>query len=349
MKNLHLTLASLGIVFLVTGCGGGGSSSSSGGGNIPTAAIQITSANAQAVASGANSATQSTTNNGGSSASTVVGVVAQQSGHLPSVLSIATTEFNRMLNTNLPAATVVGVTNTYYYSCVTGSQVLASAPNTYTVSYSMAGSTFAAGDSFSVSFNSCADSSGYYTMNGSMTYAITSLSGTMGQVGASSGFRVTYSNLSVKDNTTNATYSLNGDMSIAASSTSVTGGASTTTGTSTTATISGSSLTMTDSVSGSFQLTNYSESYSYNSVTSVYTYSTNMTLAGTVMGGSVTVATTPPFSGTGANAPTSGSMKVSGANGSYVILTANPDGLNADLTIYDGSTTTNKSVLWSAL
>ena len=340
MKNLHLILAPLGIVLLIGGCGGGGGSSSSGGGGTtPAAPIQITSSNGKTVASGANAASQDTTNQGGNSSSQVVGAVTQRSGRLPSVLSIATTEFNRVLNAAPPAATVVGVTNTIYVSCTTNQQVTASAANTYTINYSMAGSTFAAGDSFTVSYNACVDSTAGTTTNGIITIAIISLTGTLGSPGASSGFNVTFSGLSVKDNTTSASYSMNGDMSITASNSSTT----------MTASMSGSSFTMTDSVNGSLQLTNYSESYSYDSATTGYTFSANMTLAGSVMGGSVTIATTTPFSGTGTGNPTAGSMKVSGSNGSYVILAANSDGLHADLTIYDGSTTSNTSVLWTAL
>jgi hypothetical protein len=93
----------------------------------------------------------------------------------------------------------------------------------------------------------------------------------------------------------------------------------------------------------------YNETYTLNSIYPYnYTYSLNMSLSLTSVG-IVEIATTTPFGGTGSGNPTTGSMKISGTKGTYVTMTANPDGLNVDLSVYDGTNTTNSQVLWTNL
>jgi hypothetical protein len=93
----------------------------------------------------------------------------------------------------------------------------------------------------------------------------------------------------------------------------------------------------------------YNETYTLNSIYPYnYTYSLNMSLSLTSVG-IVEIATTTPFGGTGSGNPTTGSMKISGTKGTYVTMTANPDGQHADLSIYDGTNTTNSQVLWTNL
>ena len=337
MKNFQLTFALLGAIFLAAGCGGG---SSSTGVNIPTAAIQITSSNAQTVASGANAASESSARQGSSAATTVVGVVTQQAGQIPSALNIATSGLGRVLTTPLPTATVIGATSTAYFSCSTGLQVSSSAADTFTFTYSVAGSTIAAGDSVSIYFNSCVDTVTGDTTNGGLGIAITSLSGTFGTAPSSAAFTATFSNLTVTN--AGASASLNGDMTIAATSS--------TTAPTLTATISGNSLTITDSVQGSIRLTSYNETYTYDNSSTAYTYSVNTNLAGTVMNGSVNIATTTTFSGTGTGNPTAGVMTITGTGGSYVMVTANSNGTDVTLNGSDGTTPFGPTVVaWSAL
>lgn len=179
-----------------------------------------------------------------------------------------------------------------------------------------------------------------------MTFAISSLSGAYGSA-TSAGLTATFANFSVS--ASGATETLNGDMTINAS----------VSGTTTTSTISGSSLRLDSSIDGSFLMTNYDETYVFDSATNAYSYSSNMTLAGSAMGGSVTVTTAPGSEFTGDldlnnGNPTAGSMTITGApattggNNTYVTLTANADG-SATLTVFDGTSTTNTPVSWTEL
>jgi len=327
-------IAFIATTFLLSGCGGGGGGSASTGVTLPTAAIQITSSNAQSVASSGNAAAQNSAGQGGSSATTVVGVVTQQSGQLPSALKLATSGLSQALSAPLLPTTVVGTTTTASYSCST--------TGTFTLTETIAGSTIAAGDSISIQYNSCFDATTGDTINGGLGIAITALSGTFGSVGASAGFTATFSNLTVSN--TGASASLNGDMSINASSTGTTGNATTT------ATISGNSLTLTDSVHGSIRMTSYNETYTYNNLSTTYTLSVNMNLAGTVMNGSVNIATNNIFIGTGTGNPTAGVMTITGANGSYVTMTANSTGTDVTLNGSNGTTPFGPTtVAWTAL
>jgi hypothetical protein len=281
------------------------------------------------------------------------------------VLEIVSTEFNRALNTKLPPATasVVGAAAAagpvvISHNCGTNANVAENSANSFTLTANYSnGSTATAGDSISFSFTSCTfASTPTVTANGSMTFAIASLTGSAGAY-SGAGYSVTFANFTSSNSSTSESSAINGDMTISAS---VDG-----TGYITTSIITGSSLSVSSTVSGvtdSMKIygngtgTNlYNETYTDNSVTHVYTYNTNYTVASTGMNGSVSVATTLDFTGTGAGNPTHGSMKItggpatSGGPNTYVIVTANSDGLRADLTIFDGTNTTNSSVLWTAL
>jgi cytoskeletal protein RodZ len=174
-----------------------------------------------------------------------------------------------------------------------------------------------------------------------MTFAITNLTGDFGTTGATAGFTMTFGNFSASGG--GESFSLNGDMTITASSTA----------TETTATISGDIFTMSFTSGGatnSMQLTAYNETYTETN-TGAFNYSVDMTLAGTAMGGSVIIATTTPFTGnTGLNSgnPTAGVMTISGASGSSLTISANA----TDVTYFgtDGTTPFGPTtVAWTAL
>lgn len=143
----------------------------------------------------------------------------------------------------------------------------------------------------------------------------------MGGVGTpttplTAGFTMTFNSFKTKDIATNATDSINGNMTFTTSDD----------GTVTTGSMSGNSLVMVSSVDGTYQMSNYSITFSDDISTGAYSFAVTMTTADATMGGSVTLTTTTPFTGIGANDPTAGVMVITGASNSTLTLTALADG-----------------------
>ena len=352
MKRIHLALASSCVVLLVAGCGGGdGYSATSSGTTIPTAAVQITPTNAPAVAKGAATPAQGMAKTGGGMAG-VVGVVAQTSGRSRSVLDISLAEFNRARGLRF-FPVVAGAIASFSLNCTTSGTVTVSFQDTDN------STTFTVGDVLTMAFNNCMEpttaTENGSTTNGSMAFAITSANGPL-ELGAATGtalnpfsaeFTLTFSYFTSKDNVTNLTDSINGDISFMTSDN----------GTNTTGTMSGTSLRMDSSADGAFLMTYYSISFTEANVpttTTPYSFSVNMTIASTVANGSVTVATTTPFTGQGDGDPTAGVMVITGANNSTLTLTALPDGITVQMVVdEDGAGTTPQVGLtdttWTAI
>jgi hypothetical protein len=318
MKRIHLALVSLGVVMLAAGCGGGGSSG--GGTSIPTAAVQITPANAPVVAKGAVTPAQSMVNTGSGMAG-VVGVVAQTSGHSRSVLEISLAEFNRARNLIL-APSVAGVVRSATVNCTTSGTVTGSLQDTNN------NNSFDVNEILTLTFNNCVEpttAGNSTTTNGRATFAITQLTGTKSGASPSTpftaAFRLTFSNYTSRDNVTNL--SINGDINFSTLDD----------GASTTGTMSGTSLRMTSSVDGAFLMTSYNFSFmETNAPNSPYSFSVTMTIASTVANGSVTVTTPIPFTGQGIDDPTVGEMLIAGANSSTLTITA-IDNVNVQLVV----------------
>lgn len=298
---------------LVVGCGGGssgGSPSTGTGGNIPTAAVKITSANAPVVAKGAMTPAQGAAKS--SSAAGVVGVVVNATSHRRSIKDIALTEFARARNLKFSPSVVGVVTNQTPMNCATSGTMA------FSLNDANNDGTMGAGDSVTVTFSNCND--GVSITNGSMAFAINNLSGAMGGAGTlaaplTAGFTMTFNSYSTIDIATSATDSMNGDITFTTSDN----------GTVTTGTMSGTSLVMVSSVDGTYQMSNYSITFSDN-ISGAYSYAVTMTTADATMGGSVTLTTTTPFTGIGANDPTAGVMVITGASNSTLTLTALADG-----------------------
>ena len=87
-----------------------------------------------------------------------------------------------------------------------------------------------------------------------------------------------------------------------------------------------------------------------HSDTGINSLNYNTWMSRTELGGSVTIETTNLFEVVGDGYFTSGSMRVSGANGSYVLIDANTgDDETVYLTVFDGSTSTSQELTWEAL
>ncbi|OGS95222.1 MAG: hypothetical protein A3G79_00885 [Gallionellales bacterium RIFCSPLOWO2_12_FULL_57_18] len=325
MERIHLALASSCVALLVAGCGGGdGYSATSSGTTIPTAAVQITPTNAPAVAKGAVTPAQGMVKTGSGQAG-VVGVVAQASGRSRTVLDISLTEFNRARGLKFPPV-VAGAVASFSLNCTTSGTVSVSFQDTNSIG------TFDVGDIMTMAFNNCVEpdpvTGNLSTSNGSAIFAITSASGALGMgiTPFSAAFTLTFSNFTSRDNATGLTDSINGDIGFVISDD----------GTNTTGTMSGTSLRMDSSADGAFLMTYYSISFTEANVPTTatpYSFSVNMTIASTVANGSVTVATTTPFTGQGDGDPTAGVMVITGANNSTLTLTALPDGVHVQMVV----------------
>ncbi|MBI5431011.1 MAG: hypothetical protein HY938_11230 [Nitrosomonadales bacterium] len=321
MKNLHLVLASCSVVLLAAGCGGGGSSSGGGGTTIPTAAVQITPTNAQAVAKGAATPAQGMAKSG-SKVTSVVGAVASTSGHSRSILDISLAEFKRIRNLHLTPA-VVGAVQTM--NCTTS--------GTMAFDYvDAAPAGMGLGDSITMTFSNCVEPTG--TSNGTMSFSIGSFSGgvvdpvtgnTVGTVGSPivAGFTMTFNNFTSVDSATGENMSMNGDMGFSFSDN----------GDTTSGTMSGNSISMTSSIDGAFQMSGYSMTFSDTISTGAYSFIINMTTASVVANGSITITTPTAFTGTGNGDPTAGVMVITGANNSTLTLTAQPDGVQVQMVV----------------
>ncbi len=313
MNKFRLVVAVSCVAAFAAGCGGGSKSTpaANNGTGIPTAAVKITAANASAVAKGAVSSSQSAVNQTGQAGA--VGVVVTTSSHRRSVKDIALVNFARARNSNLMSS-VLGVVQTIDAS--------ASCTTSGTASMSMndvAGDGMGAGDTLTMSFTSCND--GFSIQSGSLAFTINNLNGAMGGAGTpaaplTAGFTMTFTNFSSKDIATNATDSMNGNITFVTSDN----------GDTTTGTMSGTSLTTVSSVDGTSQMSNYSISFSDTISTGGYGFGINMTTADATMGGSVMIATNPQFSGTTGD-PTAGVMVITGAGNSTLTLTAQADGV----------------------
>jgi len=74
------------------------------------------------------------------------------------------------------------------------------------------------------------------------------------------------------------------------------------------------------------------------------------TITSTELNGKIIVTTISPLVGSGDNNPHTGSLRIDGAQGSYVIIDADTGDVNtANLIINDGSSTTSKIVNWSEI
>lgn len=328
----------LGIVLMVAGCGGGGSSSGGNGGIVvPTTPVPITSSNANTVASNANTAASVTYSEGKTTSRTLVGVIAQQSGSRPSVLSVVTSEFDRLFSAKLPTSSVVGITGTSSNAC--------SISGSYTETDVVANGIYLrSGDTATITYNNCVYTAGV-VLNGTLSFAIGTMVGT-GIPYTSANFTVTFTNFSMTYGS--ETVALNGDMTI---STSYTGNVMT-------SNIHGTSFAISDTVGTNtnslkvYGANGYSMTYTYDKFTTVYTYSVNMQVASTAMNGSVTIATPTTFQGTagiGMGYPSAGVMTITGSNGSSLTVTT-VDSTSVTLSGTNGTTSFGPiPVAWSAL
>lgn len=331
MKIINAVIC--GITLLASSCGGGGGGGGSADIAIPTDPIQITEDNATTVATGAVGTSQSMVSTGNGQAA-LVGVVAQNTGRTRSVANISLFEFRRIGALQF-APVVSGASINQTYPCANSS-------GSFTLDFQDldASSSLTVGDIFTLSFDHCLETASVgmnsSTTNGSVTYVINNSSGPLNfgaatgtpQSPFTAGFTITFNNFTSTDNVTGLTNSISGDVSFSTSDD----------GTYTTGTMFGTSLRVVDSVDGSFLMTGYNLSFTeanFPTYITPYSFSVTMTIASVMANGAVSIATGIPIAGVGFGDPTSGAMRITGANGSTLDVTALADGIHVRLVVDD--------------
>jgi hypothetical protein len=318
---------------LLTACGGGGGDS---GASSPTPTATLSGANQETVAQDT-AATAFMPMQGaqvlGGAAVTDDGVVfaiaREQLGKLSTYMAQAKSE-------NLMGAAVASLT----VSCSSGSLTVA-------VTDADNNSQISAGDSLTVTSNTCVMPSG--TVSGTLGFQINSLSGTS-TTNYSMGATMSFGNFTVTDTVRQFTVSANGSLTVNFNTTAV--HTWTETVSTPSMTVSGSYLGMTRSRT----LSNYSASAT-RAPHANYTYQTRYTLSGAVTTSALgnqtfLFATTTEFVKNGIDAyPSSGEMLITGANNGKLKVTA-MDNTQVNLALdADGNGTYDSpvTVSWSAL
>ncbi len=320
----HFALAILATIVL-SGCGsggggGGGSSnnnSGSGSGDSTssgtTSAVAITSANASSISADVIGDVTGTIGIGSATGDAVTGVMtgvdAQTQVRRFNLSVFSQRQIQQVVRLQdqptIQMALGVQTTTTYTYDCDSGNI-------TTTWNDADQNAMYSPGDSTTVTYNNCYDAAFGGTFNGGMTTTFVTMSdptfsGASWEM--SSGFSI--NNLQFTSD--GETLTVDGDYNF---SMKVNGNILTTESI-------GSSLTLSDST-GATTITNFSFSLTQDTVSSAYTFTASGTASGIAAGGSVTYTTLVTFQGTDilANWPTSGSMKIVGANNSTATVTA---------------------------
>ena len=324
----------IGVVFVVAilaacGGGGGGGSDSSGGGGGSSAPLSITSSNAGPVASEAYAASDFAVTGATTTTDMVTFSANAVSSSTFNLRSFADNYLQRLRHRGSSQWVTPQQVWDDVWPCSGGGSL--------TDTWNDADNSLddSAGDSYSTTYNNCVD--GGITMNGGVTATLATLVGDTFadyQISGSFGFN------SLSISSSGFSVSINGGMNYSASRI----------GSNVSVTLQIPSLTTT-STSGSSTIANATLQYSFNESTLAYSYTITANLSGTSIGGQVTIATIAPFAGTGAGYPVSGSMRVTGAGGSSVTITAIGGG-NVRLDVDsngDGGIDSSSTMTWAAL
>lgn len=313
---------------LLVACGGGGGGDG-GGGSSSFSPLSINSSNAGQVASEAYAAGDLAVTGATTTTDMVTFSVGTASSPTFNLRSFADNYLQRLRSRGSSQMVTAQQAWDDVWPCSGG--------GTLTDSWNDADNSFddSAGDGYSTTYNNCVESG--ITMNGGVSATLGTLVGdTIGDYQISGSF--SFNNLSISYS--GFTVTIDGGMSYSASRT----------GSNVSVTLQISSLTTTDP-SGSSTIANATLQYSLNETTLAYSYTISATLSGTAIGGQVTVVTTTPFAGTGVSYPVSGSMRVTGAGGSSVTVTA-IDGGSVRLDVDsngDGAVDSTSTTTWAAL
>jgi hypothetical protein len=306
--------SSLALALVVSGCGGGGGEGGGGTTGVtpqPTQALGINETNAKPVSANAVDAAQNTSATKG--ASSPLGVQVDTADGAPTMQAIA--EAARFASQTFSASTLPrGVVVSETDPCTLG--------GTLSISGNVASSAgFSTGDSFTLTMTSCTLKVGTSTavMNGSMTMTVAA--GSLTGIPFHVVLAVAATNLSVT--TGGVSVVSNGDTRLDWTANSAT---------SQTLIASGSSMSSRETISGATHTTtmrNFSQTLVINGSTDTSTLSGTVETDSSKLGAgtvSYTISTPTPVSwNTTTRTPTTGVIKVVGANNTQVLVTINAD------------------------
>lgn len=295
------------LAFSLAGCGGGGGGSSTSSTSSPTS-LSITQTNSPQVAGAGYNAMNGATGASTTGALGLTGVVVSGSGSLPSLAS-----FVQQQVTNIQSLNASGTVSTSMAGLTGGGTVQCTYSGTMTVTVTGSGTTFGPGDTAAVTFNNCSATSGGYTINGSFQFTVSTLSGTLASGSTwSLGGTFTFTNLSLT--TAGATETVNGGFSFSANSASGT----------TDSTLTGTSLTVQQPSGTSLTLASFSLSASDDTGTGATSFYGSGQVTDSALNGYVKFAissATPFVEYSGQSYPSSGTMTITGANNTRIVMT----------------------------
>lgn len=314
------------IVLLLGACGGGGSSGGGGAGATTPTTI-LTSSNAAQAASDAYGA-MDTAGQGGGQGFQIFGATGGSTGQFD--IAHFSKKYLQYLGIRQRGPALVSPMTVYTDSifCSSGSGSMSwddADDNGFDSS----------GDTYVLSFTNCLDLG--ETLNGQVTIGNFQVTGDPTSTNFSLSAAISI-NLTIVDSL--GTMSINGAFTVTMAQS----------GNALTMSISSSSLTMTDN-GETLTIGNFTVTFTEDLGTGAYTIAFDGPVTSTDLGGTVVVDTTLPFAGGGSANPTSGSMTISGANNTRVVVTV--VGVNAvQLQIDangDGTLESTQMTTWSAL
>lgn len=332
MIRLTKLVSVAGAAVLISACGGGGGGGGGGGAPAVPTAVTITAANSNVVGAEGFKGSDILTNTG-NIASSVAGVVTTSTGSRFRLADFASRQLETLAARQFSSpALVAGVVTTSSHLCAGGGTVSTTLDDVDN------NGRLSRGDTATGTFANCVEFG--VVINGSFSINNVVVTGTPGVTPASSvGATFTFNNLSGQDSTSLAT--VNGNFNLEAA---------TVNGVAFDITITGNNLSIAEN-GQTITLSNFSESLSVNRSTSAFSYTVNGTLTSTRLGGSLTFQTLTPFSGIEGAPPSSGVLKVTGANNTSLTLTAlSSTSVRIDVdTNGDGVFDTSTSKTWSEI
>jgi len=302
-------------------CGGGGG----GGPSNPEPTATITAGNAAQIAAGVSQTTDN-----------MIGAGAAGSGAVPlsagfTRTAVADFDLARFSKERLLSVRGMSATPSSPASVQAAAQTIVTNCDTGTVTVVVND----AGNAFSETFSNCTLAG--ITLNGTVNVSNVTVVGNPG-VDPSWSISATFSySLTVTDGVSTETFSGAFGFGLAVN------------GTAETVTMSITSFTVTDGGSTA-SLGNVTISRTEDSATGGYSFTANGSITDSVFG-TVSVQTTTPFTGVGTGVPSAGSMTITGANGSRVVVTATGGG-NVRLDVFTDSSDTVPDVInttWASL
>lgn len=340
MKTKYIGIILLTIAIL-SGCSG---SSSSGSNAKPVASITITSSNADSVAKGAVSS-QAVADTGTASANKVKAAsLLADSSNKYSALSLALSHLKTAEGLPFPSSSLTRTIQGWpiKLDCATGG-LAAQNQTTNMVTYDMldndSSQSISIGDTFSVTYAACVLPSTTITINGgtSLTFNAYHKATTASPSDPdNASITLGYNTFTISNGT--ETDSLNGNMTMSFIYD----------GSKLSASMTGSSFTASNSIIGSVTYSGFN--LTSTATTTTGTFSADMSISMTPTGGTtgtVNISTPTTFSGPVGGNPTSGQMRIDGANGSYITITAGAS--TVTIVVYDGTTTSTSTKPWDQI